>query len=62
MKTFTFFIVEVDGCSREEAERVMSERLDHDEDYGFDYKIDWESIPPGIIKMLDDAVAKASQK
>lgn len=35
----TFFIVMVEGCSPEEAEKVMTERIDHEEDYGFDYQI-----------------------
>ena len=46
MKTFTFtFEVEVDAETREEAERVMSERLGHDEDYGFDYTLGWKLAP-----------------
>lgn len=45
IKSTTYsFIVQVSGndLSTEEAERVMSERLSYDEDYGFDYIIeDW---------------------
>ena len=33
------FTVTIAGCSREEAEQVLTERLGHDEDYGFDYEI-----------------------
>lgn len=35
------FVVTIAGCSREEAEQVLNERLSHDEDYGFDYEIGW---------------------
>ena len=35
------FIVTVSGCSRDDAEQVMAERINHDEDYGFDYEIGW---------------------
>jgi hypothetical protein len=30
--------------NRTEAEKVLAERLGHEEDYGFDYTIDW--VPP----------------
>lgn len=33
------FSVDIDADSKEEAERVMHERLMHDEDYGFRYQI-----------------------
>jgi hypothetical protein len=36
-----WFAVEIDGCSREQAERVLRERLGHDEDYGFKYTLNW---------------------
>lgn len=36
------FEVTVTGCSREQAEQVMAERLSHDENYGFDYEIGWQ--------------------
>lgn len=36
------FKVVVTAGSREEAEQVMAERINHDEDYGFDYMIGWE--------------------
>jgi hypothetical protein len=37
------YIVTVSGCNQAEADQVMAERLEHDEDYGFPYKIEWES-------------------
>jgi len=37
------FLVTVDRCTNEQAETVMVERLGHDDDYGFDYVVDWES-------------------
>lgn len=50
MSTFKF-LVEVDAEDKEQAERVMSERLNPDEDYGFDYGIKWKgvNVPPGLI-------------
>lgn len=33
------FLVTVSGCDREQAEQVIAERINHDEDYGFDYEI-----------------------
>ena len=33
------FSVDIDADSLEDAERVMNERLMHDEDYGFRYQI-----------------------
>ena len=36
------FSVDIDADSKEEAERVMNERLLHDEDYGFPYSVDWK--------------------
>ena len=40
------FIVTVDAETKEQADRVMQERIGFDEDYGFDYSIDWEEIEP----------------
>lgn len=42
MKEHTFTVT-VRGCTREQAQRVMDERILHDEDYGFYYGIDYES-------------------
>lgn len=36
------FVVTVSGCDREQALQVMAERLACDEDYGFEYQIDWK--------------------
>jgi len=38
------FVVNVECFSEEEAVHVMNERICYDEDYGFDYKIDWDFI------------------
>lgn len=35
------FDVIIGGCTREQAERVLQERLGHDEDYGFNYTLTW---------------------
>lgn len=35
------FVVTVSGCTKEQAERVMGERLLHDEDYGFFYTLEY---------------------
>lgn len=35
------FVVEVRGCTPAQAAQVMAERLNHDEDYGFEYQVDW---------------------
>lgn len=36
-----FYVVRVDCEDKEQADHVMAERLGHDEDYGFDYTLDW---------------------
>lgn len=36
------FTVTVSGCTAEEAQVVMNERISPDEDYGFDYEIGYE--------------------
>ena len=36
------FLVTVTADTEEQAAQVMSERLYHDEDYGFDYSVDFE--------------------
>lgn len=40
MNTYTFS-VDVVASSLEEAYEVMAERLNHDEDYGFEYEVGW---------------------
>lgn len=41
------FITTVTGCDAAQAETVMGERLLHDEDYGFNYIVDYASMPSG---------------
>jgi hypothetical protein len=41
------YIVEVSDCTEEQADRVIAERIDHDEDYGFPYVISWA---PEVVK------------
>lgn len=42
--TQTFvYTVRVDAASLAEADVVMNERLGPDEDYGFEYSVEWES-------------------
>lgn len=36
------FIVTISGCDYTKAHIVMAERMGYDEDYGFDYEVDWE--------------------
>lgn len=38
MSEFVYTVV-VSADNKEQAEQVMRERLDHDEDYGFDYTL-----------------------
>jgi hypothetical protein len=35
------FTVTIKGCTREQAEQVIRERLGHDEDYGFNYTLNF---------------------
>lgn len=41
------FVVTVSGCTKEQAEQVMNERISPDEDYGFEYSIGYENMPEG---------------
>lgn len=64
-------IVTVTTDSQEHAEQVLSERLLHDEDYGFDYTVNYAELQPesasrGVIldasvvhKELNDLVENA---
>lgn len=46
MSTHRFFYTAyVDCSSQEEADQVMGERLGHEEDYGFDYTLDYKHAP-----------------
>jgi len=38
------FAVEVKAETLEQAIQVMSERIEHDEDYGFPYKVEWDTF------------------
>lgn len=38
------FMVTVEGCDRAQARQVIAERIGYDEDYGFDYRIDWKEM------------------
>lgn len=40
------FTVMIEAETAEQAQRVVSERLGHDEDYGFAYRLDWQHKPP----------------
>jgi hypothetical protein len=56
------YVVVVSGCSAEEAELVMNERLAYDEEYGFEYGLDWgllEGKPAVTVccKFCDSQVA-----
>lgn len=44
------FKVVVSGCTREQAEQVMNERINVDEDYGFDYQVNWYTMHPTYTK------------
>jgi len=35
------FVVVIRCPTQEQAEQVMAERINHDEEYGFDYEIGW---------------------
>lgn len=38
------FMVTISGCTREQAEQVMRERIGSDEDYGFEYTVGWTRV------------------
>lgn len=53
------FTVHVSGCTSEQAEKVMSERIDPDEDFGFDYIIGWEATNSPVAGLvIDDSQKK----
>jgi hypothetical protein len=39
-KKIFFYAVAIEAETQEQADQVMNERLDPDEDYGFEYKIE----------------------
>lgn len=47
MPKFTF-VTEVECANAKEASRAMTERLGHDEDYGFDYQLEWVGPDSGL--------------
>lgn len=38
------YTVTIHATTLEEAEQILTERLDHDEDYGFPYSVSWEPV------------------
>lgn len=44
MKSRFTFQVTIEADTLEEAKQVMAERIDYDEDYGFEYRISWERL------------------
>lgn len=56
------FEVAVHALSREEAEQVMAERLDPDEDYGFEYGINYRDAQVVVITELAHAIAEAVEQ
>lgn len=48
------FTVIVTAETREQAEQVLRERIEHDEDYGFDYSIGSTYAAAGIQIELED--------
>lgn len=49
------FLVTVTAESMDEAERVMCERIEPDEDYGFEYVISWGAQPEATAPIESDA-------
>ena len=42
MAEFSYIVTVYNVDSKEQADRVMAERLHHDDDYGFPYNVDYE--------------------
>jgi hypothetical protein len=56
-RTTHTFVVTVEGCTRDQARQVMTERLGPDEDYGFAYTVDWRQRDlAGIRTICEDAL------
>ncbi len=54
--------VTVTADSPEEAAQVMAERLNHDEDYGFDYTVGFEPMEQVVeAETWEDAILRAEQ-
>lgn len=47
------FVVNVHAATFEQAHKVMTERIDHTEDYGFPYSIKWDGL-----RGVDNGAAK----
>lgn len=59
------FVVTVSGCTPEQARQVIAERINHDEDYGFEYSIGYEEkapVTPGYAITLDAESVKAEMQ
>lgn len=54
------FIVTVGGCTHDEAHRVMTERLGHDEDYGFEYTLDWDEESVALTRRASFSPERAT--
>jgi len=48
------FMVTVECDDSVQAEQVINERIDYDEDYGFDYLIEWSYMPEIEVIEEDD--------
>ncbi|NUS02051.1 MAG: hypothetical protein HOV97_05750 [Nonomuraea sp.] len=59
MKNTHTFLVHVTGCDKEQAEQVMAERLNHDEDLGFPYVLQYEPVIGMPLHMVTTADAEA---
>lgn len=54
-----FYVVWVDVDTEAHADQVMAERLGCDEDYGFDYEMDWDENKPARKRWLESRGVKA---
>lgn len=62
MNAYHFTVVVTTG-TEDEAKQVMGERLGHDEDYGFEYVVDWfdAARPPKANPALPATYEQAEQ-
>jgi hypothetical protein len=51
------YVVTVTGCTADQADQVMAERLGCDEDYGFDYRIEYGQQPLQVQVVVEGGVA-----
>lgn len=54
------FMVTVGGCTNDEAHRVMTERLGSDEDYGFEYTLDWDEEAVALARRASFSPQRAT--